>query len=743
MAVVLDDAGDKPEDDVLDRMQLARTVFALIKAAPDDWTLRIGIYGRWGEGKSTVLNFIERLARSQGMAVAKFNPSLAADSSQLSNDFLLAVYGALDLPDASPAFSRLRAMVSSNLATVLKAGQEIPEATTKAFFKVAELATESLQRKLAITQNEVGRLVRLSGKRLIVFVDDIDRLEPGLVPKLLLAVRQLDIPMTTFIAAIDPDVVTKGLSQVHGGWRDSPEFLEKILQFHYWLPPPDDAAIRRLIRAQATGTRLNIPVDVLDSLSDDCPRNPRRLKDFFRSLWQLAPIIERHREEDVDWSLIILLELMRAESPLLVDELLRSKSFREAVASSMFFAKTSDRKYADKIDADIKAEFDRLAGEQTLAPERRKRVDRIIRRIGDLALVTADTIAYWANVKHSPPAVTANEASRLLTQWLELPTAERAEQLIREYAARVDVAVSLFTRELFSQLIVVRQEHLSAASNSDVLSDLTSATEGAASSLRLLQTLIGELHIISEQRFGVIERDVLALYNHFETWAHFGNAPEYAIARKEERQLLAVVASESARMAAELLNHFAIWDKFSATGIGDESQRLRERFVDDLLPVVIDDVQKRFERPEGIASMKTSDGWNIRQYLLVAPHAGLYTAPFLTRLKSLAVRARTETTVQKNFIVAFRRVGYALKESGAANSPEGAARLETSAKIVGILWEGAAAAPLQPRLRGSLEELREGVESRTAPYGVTLTLPVWWEELKNAEPTPPSRDEVR
>ena len=64
MSVLLDDPAHS-SDDVLDRHNLAKSIFSLIKTAPSVWTLRLGIYAGWGEGKSTLLHLIGELAQSE------------------------------------------------------------------------------------------------------------------------------------------------------------------------------------------------------------------------------------------------------------------------------------------------------------------------------------------------------------------------------------------------------------------------------------------------------------------------------------------------------------------------------------------------------------------------------------------------------------------------------------------------------------------------------------------------------
>ena len=58
---------------------------------------------------------------------------------------------------------------------------------------------------------------------MIAFIDDLDRATPELLPKLLLALREiLDLPGFTFVLAFDNEIVADGLvtaNKFMGRWR--------------------------------------------------------------------------------------------------------------------------------------------------------------------------------------------------------------------------------------------------------------------------------------------------------------------------------------------------------------------------------------------------------------------------------------------------------------------------------------------------------------------------------------------
>src|SRR5436309_6846464 len=69
-----DPASRRREDDHLNRWPLAHEIYGIATTGPADWSVRIGIYGEWGTGKTSVLEFIGAMAERDSHTVIRFNP---------------------------------------------------------------------------------------------------------------------------------------------------------------------------------------------------------------------------------------------------------------------------------------------------------------------------------------------------------------------------------------------------------------------------------------------------------------------------------------------------------------------------------------------------------------------------------------------------------------------------------------------------------------------------------------------
>ena len=82
-------------EDVLGRWAFAREISLLATNAPADWSLRVGIYGSWGTGKTTVLGFVEHIVGQRGHIPVWFNPWGHGDKHEMFGELADAAREAL------------------------------------------------------------------------------------------------------------------------------------------------------------------------------------------------------------------------------------------------------------------------------------------------------------------------------------------------------------------------------------------------------------------------------------------------------------------------------------------------------------------------------------------------------------------------------------------------------------------------------------------------------------------------
>ena len=71
------------EVDLLGRDPLARTIAEVVRNTPPDYGVRIGVFGEWGSGKSSVLEFVEQILDANEHVVVRFSPWGITDRGEL------------------------------------------------------------------------------------------------------------------------------------------------------------------------------------------------------------------------------------------------------------------------------------------------------------------------------------------------------------------------------------------------------------------------------------------------------------------------------------------------------------------------------------------------------------------------------------------------------------------------------------------------------------------------------------
>ncbi len=237
-----------------DRDEFGRRDFAvrlagIVAAETTSEPLVVSLYGAWGEGKSTTLNFTTAALRKSGSPVMEFNPWRFPGEEALLAVFFHQIAKLLDR-DLLRGREKLAPLVEQKFpwlnegadilgSGLLSGGGKIAREMVAGVLSRMRPKIESLRERLA------AELRRIKG-RVVVVIDDADRLEgDDLVALLRLIKLTADFPNTTFLLAIDDTAVSRVLGERNGGGETAGRaYLEKIVQVPLRLPPIAPARMR-------------------------------------------------------------------------------------------------------------------------------------------------------------------------------------------------------------------------------------------------------------------------------------------------------------------------------------------------------------------------------------------------------------------------------------------------------------------------------------------------------------------
>jgi len=201
-----------------------------------------GIYGKWGEGKTSLMNFIKarllRQGKNDGINLVEFNPWLVNNDESLLREFFQSI---MSYPDAivRKAFKKYGSLAIFSSKTIINAAAPGFGSALARGIKWAQKALEDSQDTLAELKQKVSKAIIDSGRHLIVMIDDVDRLDKEELHTVLRLIRQVaDFKNCIYIVAMDVDMVAKAIGSHYGGGthQDGRKFIDKIVQVPITLP---------------------------------------------------------------------------------------------------------------------------------------------------------------------------------------------------------------------------------------------------------------------------------------------------------------------------------------------------------------------------------------------------------------------------------------------------------------------------------------------------------------------------
>jgi hypothetical protein len=610
-------------DDDLGRWRFAAEIAEVIRSTPADWSARIGIFGKWGEGKSTVLHFLEGMLKPEGNMVFYFTPWSVQELEELWEEFGSALLEALQAEKLEVEFpwkGKLEAESPwKGMTRKLqgKSGSATPD--------TAQGAAEHLGKDYKSALGFVGKWLKPDGaqvkhirqklgdKRVVVLIDDLDRATPDLLPKLLLSLREiLDLPGFTFVLAFDNEIVADGLVTANKAWGDGDSFLDKILDFHYYLPPISKAAKRLLLRNMLDRYAAFVPQASIIPIEQLLPDNPRKLKRLIRGLVPLQPQLARHRADELNWVEIWLAEMIRQESYPFFIRLLDGSVF-ESLIGAGYKLRLGERRgkgedHQSTENADIKKLIQEVGGISE------KQGARLIELISATRTLGGFSLLYNFKFALRPESITWKEFYELLAEWKETPVAETISGWVAKQSATNWIDPSDIEKDLFETLLNAKHEFASKAAEASTVEENSRYCAEAKSLLAITEQFLSLPDLLTPERFGKLFEK--SLY-----WIAFRANPADGELRNAERHLLySLLERTSNDQAPAMLETLKPWDPwaFSPEDVQTAGLKkdLRNECVSLLLPKVEQALVVYLRRPESLRLLSTPNGSQSFRYVL-------------------------------------------------------------------------------------------------------------------------------
>jgi len=246
-ALSADRPSNDPKDDLFGHAPFAESLANSICRYPGNDGLVLALYGPWGSGKSTVLSyvrhFLEQRPETEQPVIVTFNPWWFSGQENLARAFLGQLQAVL--PTKSEKFKKLGDLLG-DFAEGVGGLIDLSGMTGGAagmIGKVIGMVTKRKPKDVPALKSEISKILREAEKRILVVIDDIDRLTPEETRQLFTVIKALaDFPNVVYLLAFDREVAAKAIEQQSG--MPGERYLEKIIQVPFELPPVDRVALR-------------------------------------------------------------------------------------------------------------------------------------------------------------------------------------------------------------------------------------------------------------------------------------------------------------------------------------------------------------------------------------------------------------------------------------------------------------------------------------------------------------------
>jgi len=280
----------KLKDDKLGRAKLAKQLAEFIfehSKGSHNSSYTVAVLGKWGEGKTSYINFVKEQLQQlqqkedQKLEIIEFTPWYFSEGTNLYQQFFALI---TDKLEASPIIKRLksspRLVVAAIIFIIIGLYNFFPDLADAlvsrflGFYKFVGIAilivfiflyflgvdinlclkaiknyslrsmNDILKKLLAEDQlfdvhaekEKIKEYIKKSNRKLIIIIDDIDRLKVAQLNQVFDLVKGLgDFPNTIYMLAFDKEVVAEALNKDHV--EKGSAYLEKFIQHEIRLPP--------------------------------------------------------------------------------------------------------------------------------------------------------------------------------------------------------------------------------------------------------------------------------------------------------------------------------------------------------------------------------------------------------------------------------------------------------------------------------------------------------------------------
>ena len=302
-SILLDYPIETPEEDKFDYYTEAKHIADTLSKLPEDKAVSVAVLSPWGYGKTSFVNLIKYAIKHGDNdkplfdnVIIEFNPRQSKEVSSIQEDFFKV------LIEAIPDEFAIRSKISNYLENI--GLQEI--------HPIARIFTGIFKRSKEDVTRDVNNTLDSLGKRLVVFIDDFDRLtDVEIIEVLKLIDKNAAFRHTVFITAYDENAVSNALKNYESD--NGIAYIDKFFTLRFHLPLRSEYSVVNTMY-HILQKKISREIDLRYIMNKrywivaECVRSLRDVKSFCNMFLIDYAFNSKH---DINFDEYFLLELMK------------------------------------------------------------------------------------------------------------------------------------------------------------------------------------------------------------------------------------------------------------------------------------------------------------------------------------------------------------------------------------------------------------------------------------------------
>jgi len=226
------------EEDLFNRSGFADDILKIISDLDNKESFVIGLYAKWGYGKTSTINLIDQKLQNRQekdiYTICVNAWTLDGNISKIMWEILSEIYHKAT-GKKKKSFKHLFSQIGSALKT----------SDSSFYISMSDIANGlSLLESIESIKKDLDKLLNDKNIRLVIFIDDIDRLESHQIVSIFRMLSNVaDYARITYILPFDKEFVCSAIEEHLPKKQSGNDYLEKIIQIPLHLPSIPQAII--------------------------------------------------------------------------------------------------------------------------------------------------------------------------------------------------------------------------------------------------------------------------------------------------------------------------------------------------------------------------------------------------------------------------------------------------------------------------------------------------------------------